>query len=164
MKNKILNRFIGVFDDRDEYQRNQIYEELAFSGILLWFLTTLLMVISFVMDVFQNSLSFATIALIIINMVYAIIITIRLRKKRLDETDCASLEEYEEKKRHLKKASFFAGGLYAFFMLVFMEYALPYLSDRQIGDRLGILTWLFTGLIFGMTMYFTKKSKLQKHF
>lgn len=69
-----------MLDDRDEYQRNEIYEELAFSGILLWFLTTLLMVISFVMDVFQNSLSFTTIALIIINMVYVIIITIRLRK------------------------------------------------------------------------------------
>lgn len=42
-----------MLDDRDEYQRNEIYEELAFSGILLWFLTTLLMVSNHVINGYQ---------------------------------------------------------------------------------------------------------------
>lgn len=165
MKDQLLNRFIGVLDDRDEYQRYEIYKELAFSGIMLWYLSMFLMFISLIIDTIHNTLSFATPSLLLINMVYALMTVIKIRKKQLDETDCASVEEYEEKKKQLKKASSLAGFQWGLFMLVFMEYVSPYLSTGEIDvSWWNILIWLLGGLFFGMTMYGVSKSKLQKHF
>lgn len=165
MKNKVLNRFIGAMDDRDEYQLSEIYKELAFSGIVLWYLTTLLMFISLIIDTIQNTLSFGTIALLILNMTYAILTVIKLRRKQLDDTDCASIEEYEEKKKQLKKAMSLAGVQWGLFMLVFMEYVSPYLSTGEINvEWWNIVIWLLGGVGFGLSMYWFSKSKLQKHF
>ncbi|MFC1283878.1 DUF3278 domain-containing protein [Bacillus paralicheniformis] len=165
MKNQILNRFIGAVDDRDEYQRYEIYKELAFSGVLLWYLSMLLMFISLIIDTIQNTLSFATPSLFMINMIYGAMIIIKMRKKHLDETDCASIEEYEEKKKRLKKTSFLAGFQWGLSMLVFMEYVSPYLSTGEINvSWWNILIWVLGGIFFGMTMYWFSKSKLQKHF
>lgn len=99
MKNKFLKYFINTVNDRDEYQLREIYKELAFSGILLWYLTLLIMFISLIIDTVNNTLNFSTIVLFLLVMVYSINIVLRLRKKRLDDTDCASLEEYKDKKK-----------------------------------------------------------------
>ncbi|WP_228409480.1 DUF3278 domain-containing protein [Radiobacillus deserti] len=165
MKNKILNRFVGVVDDRDEYQRSEIYKELAFSGILLWYLTMILMFISLIIDTIQHTLSFATPALFIINMAYAMMTVIKIRRKHLDETDCASEEEYEEKKKQLKKTSTLAGAQWGLFMLIFMEYVSPYLSTGEIDvSWWNVIIWIGGGVFFGMSLYLFSKSKLQKHF
>ncbi|GAA0494101.1 hypothetical protein GCM10008986_20770 [Salinibacillus aidingensis] len=165
MKNKILNRFIGAVDDRDEYQRHEIYKELAFSGILLWYLTLFLMFISLIFDTIHNTLSFATPSLFIINMVYAGIVIVKIRRKNLDETDCASLEEYEEKKKQLKITSTLFAVQWGFFMLFFMEYVSPYISTGEIDvDWWDVVIWLIAGAFFGMTQYSISKSKIQKHF
>lgn len=165
MKNKIINHFIGAIDNRNEYQQQEIYKELAFSGILLWYLTMSLMFISLIIDTIQNTLSLATPLLLVINMIYAIIVMIRIRKKHLDETDCASIEEYEEKRKQLKKASSLAGIQWGLFMLILMEYVSPYLSTGEIDVRWwGILTWALGGMFFGMIMYWLSKSKLKKRF
>ncbi|MEK4129411.1 hypothetical protein NYE67_06995 [Solibacillus sp. FSL W8-0474] len=34
-KENIINKFIGAYDERDEYQKQEIYKEIAFSGIIL---------------------------------------------------------------------------------------------------------------------------------
>jgi Protein of unknown function (DUF3278) len=165
VKNQILNRFIGVLDDRDEYQLFEIHKQLAFSGILLWYLSMILMFISLVIDTIQNTLSFATPSLFIINMVYAVMTLIRLRKQHLDETDCATIEEYEEKKKQLKKTSYIIGFQWGLFMVVFMEYVSPYLSTGEIDvSWSGILIYALGGIFFGMTLYLFSKSKLKKHF
>ncbi|GGN53549.1 DUF3278 domain-containing protein [Oceanobacillus indicireducens] len=165
MRNKLINRFIGAIDDRDEYQQQEIYKELALSGMLLWYLTMLLMVVGLIVDTIHNKLSFLTPALFIINMVYAGIIMSRLRKKQLDDTDCASIEEYEEKKKRLKKSSTFGGVLWGLFMLIFMQYVFPYLSTGEIDvSWLKVLIWGIGGIFFGSMMYWFSKSKLQKHF
>ncbi|RCW63078.1 hypothetical protein [Saliterribacillus persicus] len=165
MKNQVLNRFIGVVDDRDEYQRYEIYKQLAYSGILLWYLSMLLMFINLIIDTIQNTLSFATPSLFIINMGYAIMAIVKIRKKDLDEIDCASTEEYIEKKKALKKASSLAGFQFGLFMLIFIEFVSPYLVAGEIDVRWwNILIWIFSGLFFGIIMYWFSKSKLQKHF
>lgn len=166
MKNKkILNHFIGAIDDRDEYQQQEIYKELAYSGMLLWFLIMLLMFASVVVDTIYNKLSFVTPALLIINMVYAVKIVSSLRKKHLDGTDCASIEEYNEKKKNLKKSSAFAGIQWGLFMIIFMQYILPYLSTGEIDvSWQSVLTWVVAGIFFGSALYWFSKSKLQKHY
>lgn len=165
MKNKLIKRFIGAIDDRDEYQLQEIHKELAFSGILLWCLTMLLMFASLVVDTIHNTLTFITPALLIINMVYAIIVVSKLRKKRLDDTDCASIEEYKEKKKRLKKSSTIAGVAWGIFMFIFMQYIFPYLSIGEIDvSWWDVLIWVFAGVFFGTATYWFSRSKLRKHF
>lgn len=165
MKNKFFKRFIGTIEDRDEYQLKEIYKELAFSGILLWYLTLLLMFISLIVDTIHNTLNFLTIALLIVNMIYAINVTSNLRKKRLDDTDCVNIEEYKDKKKQLKKSSTIAGIMWGIFMLVSMQYLLPFLSYGTIDISWSkVLIWVIGGLAFSTIIYWSSVSKIQKYF
>jgi Ca2+/Na+ antiporter len=165
MKNKFLKYFIGTIEDRDEYQLREIYKELAFSGILLWYLLLLLMFTSLIIDTIHNTLNFSTIALFVLTMIYAVNIVSRLRKKRLDDTDCASIEEYKVKKRQIKKKSTFLGIIWGVFMLVMMQYIFPFLSYGSIDISWRyVLIWGIAGLAFGTIIYWSSVSKLQKHF
>ncbi|GAB4074675.1 hypothetical protein GCM10028778_21780 [Barrientosiimonas marina] len=165
MRDKLLNRFIGTMDDRDEYQRHEIHKMLASSGALLWIVTMLLMLFSLIMDTIHNKMSFITPALFIINMAYAFNITVRLRKNRLDDTDCASPEEYRVKKRQLIKSSALSGLLWGFLMLFMMEYLFPYLETGDLAmSWSNTLIWVVAGIIFGLIMYLFGKSKLNKPF
>ncbi|MCG2353485.1 DUF3278 domain-containing protein [Staphylococcus epidermidis] len=165
MKNKFLKYFINTVDDRDEYQLREIYKELAFSGILLWYLTLLVMFISLIIDTINNTLNFSTIALFLLVMVYSINIVLKLRKKRLDDTDCASLEEYKDKKEKLKKKSTIAGITWGVFMFIMMQYIFLFLSYGSIDvSWWDVLIWGIAGLAFGTIIYWSSVSKLQKHF
>ena len=165
MKTKLLNSFIGVMDERDEYQRQEIYKKLAFSGMILWYAIALLMFISLIIDTMHNTFSFITLALLVINMVYAVITFPSLRKEGLDGTDCASIEEYNQKRKQLKKSSIFSGIIWGMFMFIFMQYLLPYLRTGNIEINFwDVLTWGIGGLVFGLGMYLISKSKLKKHF
>ena len=164
MKNKILNHFIGVMDDRDEYQQQEIHKELAFSGILLWYLTMLVVCVSLVIDTIHNNVTLITVCLFILNMVYAVLITTRIRKKNLDETDCMSQEEYDSKKQQLKKSTAFMGIFWGGAMFISNVYILPFLSQEGISLSWGSLAWIFGGIFFGMSMYSFSKMKLKKHF
>lgn len=165
MNKKLLNLFIGAIDERDEYQQQEIYKEFAFSGIVLWFFTMLLMFLSIVLDTIHDQLSFITLSLLAINMLYAIYVTRRLQKKQLHSTDCASLEEYKEKKKRLKKSSALAGSLWSIFMVIVMQYLFPYLSTGEINvSWANILTWFVAGGAFSVALYWFSKSKLIKHF
>ncbi|WP_106768750.1 hypothetical protein [Paenibacillus faecalis] len=165
MKNQILNRFIGVIDERDEYQLQEIYKELAYSGILLWGLSVLVMFVSLIIDTINNELSFSTPALFIINMIYATMVTARLRKKQLDATDCVSMDEYIEKKNLLKKSAVFAGIQWGLSMIILMEFIFPYLSTGEINVRWwSLFIWTLVGMISGVIFYRFLKSKLKKQF
>src|SRR5699024_9713291 len=132
MKNRLLNGIIGAINNRDEYQRQEIHQQLAFSGILLWGLTMILMMISLVIDTMHHTLTFLTPALLIINMVYAFTTISKLQKKHVLDTDCATLEEYNEKKKYLKRSAILAAVMWSIFMLVCMQYIYPYLSSGAI--------------------------------
>lgn len=165
MKNKFLKYFINTVDDRDEYQLREIYKELAFSGILLWYLTLLIMFISLIIDTINNTLNFSTIALFLLVIIYSVNIVLRLRKKRLDDTDCASLEEYKYKKGKLRKKSTIAGITWGIFMFIMMQYIFPFLSYGSINvNWWDVLIWGVAGLAFGTIIYWSSVSKLQKHF
>jgi purine-cytosine permease-like protein len=164
MKNKILNHFIGAIDERDEYQKQEIFKELAFSGIIMWYLAIITMGISLVMDTIHETVSPVTIFLFIVIMVYSVLITARIRKKHLDETDCMSQEEYNQKKRKLKKSTTFMGVIFGAGMFVMNDFIFPYLSNEGVSLNKGSLSFIFGGLFFGFFMYAFSKMKLKKHF
>ncbi|SET74291.1 Protein of unknown function [Salinibacillus kushneri] len=165
MREKLLNHFIGAVDNRDEYQQHEIYKELAFSGILLWYLSMLLMFVSLILDTIHNQFSLMTLLLFIINMVYATLIMTRLRKRQLDETDCASIEEYRDKRKRIKKSSILAGIQWGLFMFFIMQYLFPYLSTGEIVvNWVQTVIWGIGGILYGTLLYQISKSKLKKHF
>ncbi|MEN0587867.1 hypothetical protein [Kurthia gibsonii] len=165
MKNQIFNHFIGAIDARDEYQQQEIYKELAFTGILLYYVTMALMMISLINDLVQQTVSIMTPILLVVNIGYSALIMKRLNKKEWMATDCATPEEYEINVRRLKRSSTFGGISWGLMMLLWMEYLMPLISREEISfSWIGVIIWGIGGVLFGVTMYFITKSKLEKHY
>ena len=165
MKESTLNKFIGAFDERDEYQKQEIYKELALSGIIFYYLSMLLMLVSLIIDTFNNEMSIITPILIILNIGYSGYIGYRLSKKKLDTSDCATPEEYERKKAELKRSCLMAGIQWGLWMIVMMEYILPFIGGERLSiSWIGILAWSIGGIAFGVFLYLISKSKLQKQY
>lgn len=165
MKHQIFNHFIGAIDERDEYQQQEIYKELAFTGILLYYMTMLLMMISFIIDLVQQTFSIMSPVLLVVNIVYSYLIMIRLNKKEWMVTDCATPEEYEMNVRKLKRSSTLAGINWGLLMLLWMEYLMPFISREEIMfSWIDLVIWTIGGAVFGVAMYYFAKSKLEKHY
>jgi len=165
LKDSILNHFIGAVDDRDEYQKQEIYKELALSGIIFYHLSMLLMVVSIVIDTFNNEMSIITPILLILNVGYSGYIGYRLSKKRLDTSDCATPEEYDAKKAKLKRSCTSAGIQWGLWMIIMMEYVLPLIGGEDLSlSWFNMTAWAIGGIAFGFFLYLVSKSKLQKQF
>ena len=165
MKNQIFNHFIGAIDDRDEYQQQEIYKELAFSGIILYYLLMLLMGTSLIIDLVQQTFSLITPILLIVTIGYSGFLMKRLNKKEWMATDCATPEEYEMNVHRLKRSSTLAGISWGLMMLLWMEYLMPLISREEISfSWVGVISWGIGGVFFGIMMYFFAKSKLEKHY
>ena len=165
MKDSILNQFIGVFDERDEYQKQEIYKELAVSGVVFYYLSMLLMLVSLIIDTFNNEMSIITPILVVLNVSYSGYIGYRLSKKKLDTSDCATPEEYERKKAELKRSCIMAGMQWGLWMIVMMEYILPFIAGEELSvSWIAILVWSIGGLALSVFLYLVSKSKLQKQY
>ena len=165
MKNQIFNHFIGAIDERDEYQQQEIYKELAFSGILLYYTTMLLMMISFIIDLVTQSFSFITPILLVVNIGYSFLIVMRTNKKEWMSTDCATPEEYAMNIQKLKRSNTFVGICWGLMMLFWMEYLMPLISGEEVSfSWIGLISWGIGGVLFGVAMYYFAKSKLEKHY
>ncbi|MEK4532145.1 hypothetical protein [Solibacillus sp. FSL K6-1554] len=165
MKNQIFNHFIGAIDTRDEYQQQEIYKELAFTGILLYYVTIVLMMVSLITDLVQQTVSIMTPILLIVNIGYSILIMKRINKKEWMATDCATPEEYEINVRRLKRSSTFGGISWGLMMLLFMEYLMPLISREEISfSWIGVISWGIGGALFGTAIYYISKSKLVKYY
>lgn len=165
MKNQIFNHFIGAIDARDEYQQQEIYKELAFTGILLYYVTMALMMISLINDLVLQTVSIMTPILLVVNIGYSVLIMKRLNRKEWLVTDCATPEEYEINVRRLKRSNTFGGISWGLMMLLWMEYLMPLISREEINfSWIGVIIWGIGGVLFGIAMYFVSKSKLEKHY
>ncbi|MEH7461580.1 DUF3278 domain-containing protein [Bacillus thuringiensis] len=153
-KEKIYLNFIGAMSERDEYQKQEINKELAVAGVLLWYLNMLVMVIMLVVDTIHNTISIGTIIVFVVNMIYVNYLIWKVQKKRLNETECATEEEYLERKKQLKKSGLKAGLLWGFQMFVLMCYIFPYLGSEEISVSLyDVIIWGCGGVFFGLSMY-----------
>lgn len=166
MKENIINKFIGAYDERDEYQKQEIYKELAFSGIIFYYMSMLLMVISLIIDTYNNEMSLITPILVVLNIGYSAYIAFRLNKKQVDISDCATSEEYNIKKAKLRRSSIIVGIQWGFWMIVMMEYILPFIGG---GGGLSfswfnMMIWFIGGLLLSVFIYYVARSKLKKRY
>lgn len=123
------------------------------------------MMISLINDLVQQTVSFMTPTLLIVNIGYSGVIMMRLNKKGWISTDCATPEEYEINIHKLKRSSTFRGISWGLIMLLWMEYLMPLISREDINfSWIGIISWGIGGLLFGIAIYFISKSKLEKHY
>lgn len=63
---KLLKHFVGLIDDRDEYQQKMIYKVLADANMITFILLTMSMMISFIWDAWHHIISLGTIFLFLI--------------------------------------------------------------------------------------------------
>ncbi len=162
-KEKVYNNFIGTISERDEYQKQEINKELAIAGIGLWWLNMLVMLIMLLVDTMNHTISIGTIFIFLINMIYTNYLIFKLKKKGLNDTECATEEEYLKHKKTLKKAGLKAGVLWGFQMFVFMTYILPYLGSEEISVSLfDVVLWGCAGAFFGLSMYIIALLNLKK--
>lgn len=164
MKDQILNRFVGTMSDRDEYQKQEIYKELAYSGILLYWLCIFLMFICLLVDTYHHTLSVGTIGLLVIVMGYSVVFLQRIRKKQLDITEFTSEEEYKAAVGKLLKNSIKGGLLWGIQMFILMQYILPYIADGEIKPSwyTFLIFVVFGSTFFGGAIYLLAKSKMKK--
>ncbi|MGH0592556.1 DUF3278 domain-containing protein [Bacillus pretiosus] len=162
-KERVYNSFVGTMSERDEYQKQEINKELAVAGIGLWWLNMLVMLIMLLVDTMNHTISIGTILFFLPNMIYANYLTFKFKKKRLNETECATKEEYLQHKKKLRIAGLKAGVLWGFQMFVFMNYILPYVGSEEISISLfDVGLWSCGGIFFGVTMYMIGLLNLKK--
>lgn len=161
----LYRRFIGIEGNVDEYKEKEITKKLSIGTVLVFYLIAIFMGINLIMDLKNNTISFGTISLFIIFEFLSFYIVIILRKNKLDETECYSIEEYKTKIKKLKKTCFFAGLIWGVQMLIWMQIIMPYILGENINLTLySIMIWTFSSILFGIIMYFFSKSKLKKEF
>ncbi|MFD3448849.1 DUF3278 domain-containing protein [Microbacteriaceae bacterium 4G12] len=162
-KEHMYNRFIGALSERDEYQKQEINKELAFSGMMLWYLSMLAMFVMLIIDTIHNTISVGTILIFLINMVYAGYLMGKIEKKKLNDTECTTEEEYLEKKKLLQKQSSKAGVLWGFQMFILMSYIFPYLRSGKVSISLfDVIIWSCGGIFFGGAIYVVGLFNLKK--
>lgn len=163
IKKQLYNNFIGAIDDRDEYQKQEINRELAVAGMGLFSFVIIFMFILLIIDTINNTLSVGTIGLFVIIYLYSLYIIIKLRKNKLNDTECSSEQNYKLMKKSLKKQGVKAGFMWGFFMLVTNTYLLPFLdTGNSNASWFDFILWSVMGSLFGIIMYLFAISKLQK--
>lgn len=163
LETKLLNHYIGYLDARDEYQQSTINQIITTASIYSFYLTSILMLISFIFDATNHKLTFGTFALFVIQQFNSIYIFIRLRKSGVDKTEIDDNIEFSIQLKKLKRQCLVAGLQWGFLMIVFNKFLIPTISGEAINLGLvPILIWVCASIFFGVTMYIIGKSKIVK--
>ncbi|HHX68093.1 MAG: DUF3278 domain-containing protein [Miniphocaeibacter sp.] len=164
-ENFLYKRFIGFNNNRDEYQEKEINKKLALGYIFAFYMILVLMMISFIIDTVNHTISFGTVALFLLLEFISLYIFIGIRKNKIDTTECYSQEEYRLAIKKLKKNSLFIGIFWGVSIFLFTEMLSPFLTGENFNIKFfSIIIYSIGGFIFGTIMYFLEKSKLKKEF
>lgn len=93
---KILQRYMGFHNQRDEYQKNEMYHVLANGTIYMFGLVTLSLITSLCWDVYFQQFSAATPILLVIQLFIYLYNTLNGRKVR-QEGEKELIESYNQK-------------------------------------------------------------------
>ncbi|UTH13874.1 hypothetical protein [Macrococcus equipercicus] len=96
IQEKMLQRYMGFHNPRDEYQKNEMYHVLANGTIYIFGLVTLFLLISLCWDVYYHQFSAATPLLLFIQTFIFLFTTLKGNKIRKDN-QTMYIESYDEK-------------------------------------------------------------------
>ncbi|WP_017472933.1 DUF3278 domain-containing protein [Amphibacillus jilinensis] len=161
MKTKLINRILGFSRDRDEFQYQEIYRILGNTGMWLWCISMVYMFVRlFFINYQQASPSIDYFFILVLNLTYAGVITIRLRVSKVDIEEIYSYQDYMIIKKKIKWQAVFMGitwGLQMFTLMGLFDFL--YTGTYTYGF-IHLTIWLCGGALFGTFMYFSGKSKL----
>ncbi|MEK4129412.1 hypothetical protein NYE67_07000 [Solibacillus sp. FSL W8-0474] len=128
-------------------------------------MSMLLMVISLIIDTYKKEMSLIKPILVFLNIGYSAYIAFRLNKKQLDISNCATSEEYNIKKAKLRRSSIIVGIQWGFWMIVLMEYILPFIRGEGLSfSWFNMIIWFIGGLLLSVCIYYVSMSKLKKRY
>ena len=163
LKKKLFKHYIGYVDERDEYQKSEIYKILAITNMYSFYLISILMTGSLIFDSINHRFTFGTIALFFIQQFNAYYISIKLRKSGVDSTEFYDDTTYLLQLKKSKKQAIMAGTQWGLGMLITMDYIFPALEGEQIRlSLISVIVWACAGAFFGGFMYLFGKSKIKK--
>lgn len=155
---KLFNRILGFKTNRDEYQKEVIFNIIGETSIILWCIS---MVYMFIRLLVISYVSFDLIFIAILNTLFALVLTIRLRVSGSDIEEIYSTTEFNQIKRKLKYQGVFMGvywGLFMFLVMGFIDFLDETVFNLSFFD---FLIWQIGGAAFGLLMYLLSLSKLK---
>ena len=159
---KLLKRFVGFIDDRDEYQQKMIYKVLADANIITFILLTISMMISFIWDAWHHTISLGTIFLFLIQQFNSYYILSKTKKYDVVKTEVFDEETYQKELRKIKRGAIIAGINWGIFMFGWMEFLFPLILHEPIELKwFNVGVWVVTSMMFGGSMYVVGKGKLK---
>jgi hypothetical protein len=164
-KKRMIERATGIteINKRDEYQVQEITKELAVSGIGLWYLSMIAMFIMLIIDIANNTFSVHPFVLLFINMIYAGYTMLSINVNNLMDMECATEEEYIQKKRMLRKSAVKSGTFVALGVILLSGFIFPYLESNEPSlSLLDILLDIGSGVLFALTEYGIRSLNLKK--
>ncbi|ELC8442534.1 DUF3278 domain-containing protein [Clostridium perfringens] len=161
---KILQKhYIGYIDERDEYQQRVISEILATANIYLSYLIIIALVGSLIFDGINHSLSFGTVALVVLQFINSYYISERVRKSGVNETEFYDGESYDMQIQKLKRQCIMGAFQWGIFVFSATQYIFPWILGEAINIELyQVVIWSIASIIFGTFMYNIGKSKIKR--
>lgn len=162
LENKWLQRYVGYQGERDEYQKSKIFEILAHANMLMFYLTTALMMVSFIWDAIHQQYTLGTFLLLGLQQFNSYYVIFKTKKYGVQQTEFYDEKSYTLASKSLRKKSLWAGLNWGFSMFIVMTIVFPTLWHDSIRiSWWNVLIYLVGGTFFGGTMYLISKSQLK---
>ncbi|WP_051289931.1 DUF3278 domain-containing protein [Paenibacillus massiliensis] len=159
---KMLKHFIGYVEERDEYQQEAIYRILANACLYAFYLATILMLISLIIDTAHHTFSFGTMSLFIVQQFISYFTVNKLKKTGIAETEYDLETDYNNKIYVLKRKSIISGIQWSFSMMIMIEFLFPTIANRTITmNWFSMVVWIIAGAAFGLWVYFQQKKNIK---
>ncbi len=146
----------------DPTREAEIDRILAALAVNLFYLTTGLMLISLLLDLWiRQSVSFGTVALLGVQQFSAWYVLLRVRRTGLLARRVETPDEYRLALARLRRTAALSGLVWGVLMLLLMNVGLPLLTGEPVRMAwFQLLIWLLGGAAFGLGMYLWQKRRL----
>lgn len=131
-KERLFNFLVGVDSKRDEYELQEIRQIFSWNGLGILLANNILMVIIIVMDQMNNTLSVASVGLILINSLSSLYLVIRLYGKGLNVTEFENPEELRDYKKRALRRSLIQGAYAGGFIYLLTGVIIPFFISETI--------------------------------
>lgn len=138
-KERLFNFLVGVDSKRDEYELQEIRQVFSWNGLGMLLANNILMVIVLIIDQMNETLSVASIGLIIINFLSSLYLVIRLYGKGLNVTEFENPDELKAYKKRALRRSLIQGAYLGGFVYLVTGVIVPFMVGEPISLSWGEL-------------------------